>query len=86
MKRKLSRLLFFIIMLFFVFDAIKTALNFREVSKKIEADQTKLEALKKENENLKITLEKVKSTRFLEDEARNKLNLSLPGETTVIGK
>lgn len=86
MKQKLSRLIFFIIMLVFVFNAVSTALNFRDKWAKIEAEKKKVDILKTENEKLKKTLEKVKNPRFMEEEARNKLNMSKPGETVVIGE
>lgn len=63
-----------------------TAVNYSGKKAKIEAEKAQTEALKKENERLKKTLEKVKSFRFMEEEARNKLNLSRPGETVVIGE
>jgi cell division protein FtsL len=86
MKLKLSRLIFFIIMLVFLVNVVGTALNYRDKSAKVEAEKTQIDALKIENNKLKNELEKVKSQRFVEEEARNKLNMSLPGETTVIGQ
>lgn len=73
-------------MLVFVVDAVKTAIDFSGKSAKIESERQKVEALKKENKSLEKMLEKVKSPRFVEEEARNKLNMSLPGDITIIGE
>lgn len=73
-------------MLVFVVDAVKTAIDFSGKSAKIEAERQKVEALKKENKSLEKMLEKVKSPRFVEEEARNKLNMSRPGDITIIGE
>jgi cell division protein FtsB len=73
-------------MLVFVGNAVGTAINYREKSAKIEAEKAQIDALKLENLKLKKELEKVKSLRFVEEEARNKLNMSRPGETTIIGE
>jgi cell division protein FtsB len=86
MKLKLSRLIFFIIMLVFVGNAVGTAINYQEKSAKIEAEKAQIDALKLENIKLKSELKKVKSLRFVEEEARNKLNMSRPNETTIIGE
>ena len=73
-------------MLFFVVNTLQTALDYREKSTKIEAERQEIDRLKKEQNFLKKTLEKVKSAAFVEEEARNKLNMCLPGETVVVGQ
>lgn len=45
--------------------------------------QEELEMAKKENKDLKSQLEYAQSQEFLEKEARNKLNLVMPGEKQV---
>lgn len=71
-------------MLVFIVDAVKTAVDFSQKSAKIEAERQKVETLKRENKSLQKTLEKIKSPRFVEEEARNKLNMSRPGEITIL--
>lgn len=46
--------------------------------------QEELEKEKRENQNLKSKLSKAQSSKFVEEEARNKLLLVKPGEEQVI--
>lgn len=86
MIQKLSRLIFFIIMVYFVFLAAASIINFREKMAKIEAKQAEVDELTKENLMLKTKLYQVQRPRFIEEEARNKLNMCLPGEKVIIGQ
>lgn len=83
---RLSRLIFFIIMLVFAYQTISTALDYNTKSAKIKAEQEEIDKMRQEEKTLKETLKKVKSREFIEEEARNKLNMCRPGETIVIGK
>ncbi len=86
MAVRLSRLIFFIIVLVFIFQTITTALDFRQKSTKIKIEQEEIEKLKVKEKSLRQMLITVKSRFFIENEARNKLNMCLPGETIVIGE
>jgi cell division protein FtsB len=86
MFARLSRLILFIIMLFLAIDVIRTGLDYSGKRAKIEAEKQEIERLKKRQESLSKTLQKVQGAEFVEEEARNKLNMCLPGEKVVIGE
>lgn len=46
--------------------------------------QKKLDAVQKENQKLKITLSQVQNPAFVEEEARDKLFLAKPGESSIL--
>lgn len=53
-------------------------------NQKITDAQTKVEELQKENTDLTKELQTVKSTQFIEEEARDKLGLAKHGEIVVV--
>ena len=50
----------------------------------LTATQKKLSTMQKENSNLKNQLTQVQNPLFIESEARNKLFLARPGESTML--
>lgn len=85
MKRMLSITILFIL----IFASIALTKNIWDSHRKIgDLNEIKEEAksLKVENEQLDKELEKSKSKSFIEEEARNKLGLSKPGETLYVVK
>lgn len=81
---KLSRLILLIIVCSFALNFVKTFRNFQHKKAKIEVEKQHLDRLKQDNANLKKELIRVNSRNFIEEEARNKLNLCYPDETVVV--
>ncbi len=73
-------------MLVFAYQTISTALDYSAKSTKIKIEQEEIEQMRQDEKSLKETLKKVKSREFIEREARDKLNMCLPGEVVVIGE
>lgn len=86
MFARLSRLILFIIMLFLAADVVRTAIDYSGKKAKIEAEKQEILRLKSRQDALAKTLQKVQGAEFVEEEARNKLNMCLPGEKVVIGE
>jgi cell division protein FtsB len=84
MKRNFLLFLGVLVSIILVVNSTKRILTFRATSMKVGEAQSRLEQLRKENEDLKKELEYKKSDQFTEGEIRNKLGLVKEGETVVI--
>lgn len=84
MRKLISRLFLILIILysFFLFISQQKMLNTYAVEKKQYTNQ--IEKAKKEQEELNDTLNGLNSTNFIEDIARNKLDMYLPNERVYI--
>jgi len=63
---------------------VRSWLKLQERGKIIKQVQKKLEEAKNKQENLKRQLAQVESRDFIEEEARNKLNMGKEGEIVLI--
>ncbi|MBI2007373.1 MAG: septum formation initiator family protein [Candidatus Blackburnbacteria bacterium] len=82
--KKYLRYILFAGVLFVIFSMGRATLSFLERGKAIDRAKERVEELKKEQEELLKTKEKVESDEFIEKEAREKLGLAKPGETVVV--
>lgn len=87
-KRILSSKFFLIICLlvlvFFTLNLSREIINRRDLQQEIAALQEKIDDLKYRNQELGGLIEYFKTTDFIENEARTKLNLRKPGEKIII--
>ena len=84
LKRNSLLLLVFILALILAVNGTKRILSLHGNSQKVVEAQQKLEALKRENEDLRNEFSYKKSDRFAEGEIRNKLGLARPGEDVYV--
>lgn len=70
--------------LFVIFSMGRTVWGLLQKEKAIDEVKARVEALKKEQEELLKTKEKMESDEFIEREARERLGLAKPGETVVV--
>lgn len=83
-RRQIVKLLLTFVVLYLCFVLGNSLLGLYKASSRVgEAESTLAEA-KKENDELKMRLEEVKSEEFKEKEVREKLNKQLPGETVIV--
>src|SRR3989344_3947655 len=84
MKRNILLFLAFFVAMILAVNGTKRVLSLRGTSQKVVEAQEKLEGLKQENEDLRGELAYKKSSRFVEEEIRNKLGLARRGEEVFI--
>lgn len=84
MKNRLFTVLLITFSLYLIVSFSKDIYNLWKKSQEIGNEQTKLENLKQENQQLKEKLEYVKTQEFVEKEARDRLGLVWEGEAVVI--
>lgn len=70
--------------LFVIISMGRTILGLLDKGKALDESRERVGELKKEQEELLKTKEKVESDEFIEKEAREKLGLAKPGETVVV--
>jgi cell division protein FtsB len=80
-----SFLLIGVLFLFILFAAnAKAYLKQRAILEEIESNTAAIDQLRKNNGDLKIILEKVKSNSYVEEVARTSMNMVKPGENQII--
>ncbi len=84
MKRNLLLILAFVVTIALATNSARRIMTFRTTSASVVQVKAQLEQLKKENEDLKKELEYKKSDQFVEEEIRNKLGMTKPGESVVM--
>lgn len=82
--KKYLRYILFVGILFVIFSMGRVTLGLLGKGKAIDQARAKVEGLKKEQEELLKTKEKIESDEFIEKEAREKLGLAKPGETVAV--
>ncbi len=70
--------------IFLIFNLFRDILRLIRASEQIKLAEKKVEELEKETEELRHKREYYKSKDFIEEQARNKLNMAKPGEIIVI--
>jgi len=81
---KYSIIVLLVILVFVIIALGKESYRHYMVSREINDLEKKIEELKKSNEELALTKEYFQSQKFLEEEARKKLNLVKVGEKLII--
>lgn len=84
MRHKLIFTLLLVLGLYLIGTSLNDIWELKKRGEETQRVQVKLEKVKKEREDLQKRLEYVKSTEFIEKEAREKLGRSKPGETILI--
>src|SRR3989344_7028860 len=84
MFKKISIVIGILIVLILSLNLIGQIINTLKSGERIDQATEKLHQLETENKELKNRLEEVKSSDFIEAEARNKLGLAKEGEIIVI--
>jgi cell division protein FtsB len=82
--KKLGSYLFLIFSIVLIINLSKDAIRLSSADKRIEEAEIKLAKLKQENQEFKNKLEYYQGDEFAEEEIRNKLQLTKPGEKIVI--
>ena|SRR3990167_10804347 len=82
--RKLITLVFVGILLTLNLNFIRGSYQSFQKLSEINREQEKVKGLEVKNSDLKLELQKRDSTYFIEQEARNRLGYSRPGETNII--
>ena len=85
MKKKLTlkNLIFLVISIVFVIAFIRQQEAIKRIEKDKQAKQVQLQELKETNERLHEENDKAQSDEYLEQLARERLNMIKPGETSV---
>lgn len=84
MKKRLLNLVILIIGIGLIINLSRDILRLLRSGDQIKQAEAKLKELDKESQQLKELREYYQSDEFIEEEARNKLNMARPGETVVI--
>lgn len=85
MKRKLTikNLIILVLVVIFLFGFVRQQQAMRRISKEKATKEAQLEALKEKNERLKEENDKAQSDEYLEQLARERLNMIKKGQTSV---
>lgn len=73
-----------ILTIIIIFGLSRQIINALQISSRLDRSTDTLSILQEENRSLKKRLERVNTVDFIEEEARNKLNLAKEGEEVVI--
>ncbi len=84
MRRGIVLIIGILLIFLALFGLSKQISNALEAGLRLDKSSGELVRLQKENHKLKKKLEETAGIDFVESQARNKLNLSLPNETVVI--
>jgi len=84
MRKKIINFAILIIGIGLIINLSRDILRLLKAGERIEQTQLRAEELEKENLQLQEMKEYYQSEEFIEEQARNKLNLSREGETIVI--
>lgn len=82
--KKIIFLIFGLIILVIVYHLISQIWQTTKSGERFSRAVNKLYSLEVKNKELKQKLSEVKTPQFIEEQARNKLGLSKPGETVVV--
>lgn len=83
-RKKLVNLVVLFSTLYISYTLTKSLVALYQAKDRVTTQQEKLTELKNENQVLSEKLEEVSSVEFVEKEAREKLNMQLPGEVVVL--
>lgn len=83
-KNKWFQVSIFFVSVLLVISFCRGIYHLLRSSSRLEASALKLQKLEDENDRLKQERKRRESSDFIEEEARNKLNMAKPGETIVI--
>ena len=84
MPRKLVVIIVIIISLYIIFSLTKQIFNALDAGKRLDNKAGEVNKLQEQNRNLKSTLGHTLDPDYIEQIARDKLNLTKPGETVVV--
>ena len=84
MSKTVSLLVIFVISIVILIGLVRQIKDALEAGSRLDRATDEVSALQAENRSLKQKLENSKSFEFIEEIARNKLNLGKPNETVVI--
>jgi cell division protein FtsB len=84
MKQKLIYSLFVILFVFLVYHFGTQIFDSLSAEKRLEEELDRVADLQRKNEEYKQKLSQVNTIEFIEQQARNKMNLSRPNETVII--
>ncbi len=84
LMRHIIRWGFLLLAVLLTISLARNIIRSRAADNKIEEAKAKLEALKKENQELADKLESVNSDEYIEKQARDKLGLAKEGETVIV--
>ena len=82
-KLTLKNLIILVLSIVFIISFIRQEQAFKRIEKDKQAKQSQLEEIKKNNERLQEENEKAKTDEYLEQLARERLNMIKEGETSV---
>lgn len=84
MAKKLKTVVIILVAALILISLIKQISESLNISQRLEGQVEEVARLQEENKRLKKRLEEVLELEFIEEVARNKLNLSRPNETVVV--
>jgi cell division protein FtsB len=84
MKRQLLSWVIIILGTYLLINTIRNLWRLHQARQLVGREQQKVEQLAEENQQLTDRLEAVSTDQFVEQQARDKLNMAKPGETTVL--
>ncbi len=82
-----SKIFFGLILVIFLFSSVSLVNEIgrrKKIQNEIMRQQGEIERLNRENKDLSTLIGYLRSGEFVESEARNKLNLSKPGESLIV--
>jgi cell division protein FtsB len=83
-RRQIAQVVVILISLYLSYTLIKSLLELYQARDRVTTQQARLDEAKLANADLKKRLEEVRSLDFLEKEAREQLNMQLPGEVVIV--
>jgi len=83
-KNKVAQGLITIVGILLIVSLIRDIRRLLRASREIKLSEKKVQELEKENQQLVEKKKYYQSPEFIEEQARNKLNMAKPGETIVI--
>ncbi len=84
MTKKIGFIILLIIFLFLAINLVRQTTESLQAGKRLDKAAADLAALQQQNRQLKTRLTQVQSVSFVEEQARDKLNLARPGEIVYI--
>lgn len=83
-RAKLVQIVIIVVSVYLSYTLSKSLLELYQARDRVTTQQRRLDEAKSENLALKERLEDVRSLDFLEKEARERLNMQLPGEVVIV--
>lgn len=84
MKKRVLILIIILVSVFIAYNLLNQIFNALKSEERLSLATETLHQLEVENKQLKQRLEEILSKEFIEEQARNKLNLGKKGETIII--